>query len=389
MAEPACKWVTTFFNENEQHCVENLTNVERRHLERLLCGKKRKRNAGTSRPIRVRVLQSSLPEEVRITMFNTLRQCATPKYVEWVNKMLRVPYGISFSPHMHRNSAAVAIQRATEVLDAAVAGHAEAKRHVLKLVCQAHSGGTGVAGYALGLEGPPGTGKTHFARNALAPALGRPFVSIALGGASDASYLMGHNFTYEGSKEGRLANALMECRCENPVVHFDEVDKVSGTERGAEIISTLIHLVDPTQNASLRDRYLHSIDLNFSKCTFVFSYNDPSKVSPVLLDRLQRVAMPPPSAEEQRAVVLQHFVPRAQKRLGTDMQLSEGAIAVALRAGGMREVERAVEYLMADAQLSVAMGCKDVLDAAGCVRARDIARATSEAPAPPPPGMYL
>ena len=76
----------------------------------------------------------------------------------------------------------------------------------------------------------------------------------------------------------------MESGCCNPIIYFDEVDKISSTERGADISSTLIHLIDPTTSKTLRDRYFHGIDLDFSRCTFVFSYNDPSKVNPILLD---------------------------------------------------------------------------------------------------------
>ena len=101
----------------------------------------------------------------------------------------------------------------------------------------------------------PPSGKTHFARAALAAALERPMISIPLGGATDVSYLLGSIYVYEGSREGRLAAALVEAKCCNPIIFFDEVDKVSSTDRGAEIISVLIHLVDPTANSAMRDRW--------------------------------------------------------------------------------------------------------------------------------------
>ena len=252
-------------------------------------------------------------------------------------------------------SVADAVRTARARMDETTSGHDEAKREVLKLVCQERCGGAGSGAYSSGWEGPPGTGKTHFVRTGLARALGRPFVSIPLGGATDVSYLLGSLYTYEGAKEGRLAAALMETGCVDPIVYFDEVDKVSQTERGQEIIATLIHLVDPSANTALRDRYFHDIDLDFSKCTFVFSYNDASLVSPVLLDRVRRIGVQPPTPDERERILERHLLPRVQARLNTDVALSEDARDALLAApgdgAGMRGTEKALDAVLAAAQL--------------------------------------
>ena len=275
-------------------------------------------------------------------------------------------------------------------MDARVTGHAAAKAEVLKLVCQAHTpGARNASAYSLGFEGPPGTGKTHFVRHALAPALQRPFVSIPLGGATDVSYLLGSVYTYEGSKEGRLAAAFMETKCCTPVIHLDEVDKISATERGQEIVSVLIHLIDPSANTTLRDRYFHDVDLDFSKCTFVFSYNDPARVNPILLDRIKRVRLEAPTRDERRAILRDHLLPRAQSRLGTRLAVDDGAVELLLdRAeGGMRGTEKDLDHVLATAQL-------DALTLEGgeaCVTAAFARKALGAFPeaAPPPFGMYL
>ena len=298
-------------------------------------------------------LQSRLPESVRMHIFEEL-QGASDKYVAWVRAALRFRSACCTRAHRRRWRAASPRPRdARATLDRAVTDHVRAAE-VLKLVCQAHAGASGAAAYSLGLEGPPGTGKTHFVRHALAPALGRPMVSIPLGGAADISYLLGNMYTYEGSKEGRLAAALVEAGCCDPIIYFDEVDKISGTERGQEIASVLIHLIDPTANSELRDRFFHGIDLDFSRCTFVFSYNDPRAVPPVLLDRIKRVAMPAPSAEERVGIIARHMVPRAQARLNTGLALSDGATAAILAAcqrGGQDARAGARSTMLAAAQL--------------------------------------
>ena len=102
------------------------------------------------------------------------------------------------------------LRRAAHVMNAEIAGQAEAKREVLSVLARWHAGGG--APHAIALEGPPGNGKTSFVKRALAAALRRPLITICLGGASDASYLLGHGYTFEGARCGRLADALAEAR---------------------------------------------------------------------------------------------------------------------------------------------------------------------------------
>ena len=114
----------------------------------------------------------------------------------------------------------------------------------------------------------------------------RPFAFIALGGATDSSTFDGHMITYEGSIWGQIVDILMKCQCMNPVFYFDELDKVSETPKGEEIIGILTHLTDTSQNDSFQDKYFNGVTLDLSRCLFVFSYNDRSKVNPILRDRM-------------------------------------------------------------------------------------------------------
>tara|TARA_B110000046_G_scaffold15883_1_gene15252 strand:+ start:5404 stop:6663 length:1260 start_codon:yes stop_codon:yes gene_type:complete len=386
----------------ERDYVRGMRKRERVALTRVLEPRKRERDGGGPVPLRIRVLQSALPPPLRLAIFNKLQAGACAKYLEWVEKALQLPLDVrapAIDPvHM---PVGTCVARARAALDASITGHAVAKCEVLKLVCQARLGGTCASSYALGLEGPPGTGKTHFVKTAMARALGRPLVTIPLGGATDISYLLGSVYTYEGSKEGRLAAALVETGCSDPIVHFDEVDKISTTDRGQEIVSTLIHLVDPSANAALRDRYLHDIDLDFSRCAFVFTYNDPSRVHPVLLDRIKRVRVDAPTDTERAAIVRDHLVPRARVRLATQLDLAPAAVELLLQRarGGMRGVEKEVDHVLATAQLYDAVQgewhAHDVklLDAQGRVTGAFAASCLGdldEERAPPPPlGMYL
>ena len=392
--------IMPFLSPYEQSYVKGLKRKERSDLARVL----KRPLAASCTPLRVQVLQSDLPDAVKVQIFNELR-APSDKYVTWVKKVIQLPMGRLRHPDFVSLPVREAVARAQSVMDSHISGHSHAKREVLKMVCQMQAGGTCGSAYSIGLEGPPGTGKTYFAKEAIPKALDRKLVTIPLGGATDVSFMLGHIYTYEGAKEGRLAAALMEAKCANPVIFFDEVDKISHTEKGAEIVSTLIHLIDPSANACLRDRYLHGIDLDFSKCTFVFSYNDPTAISPILLDRIKRISMPSPTDEERSAITRTHILPRAQRRLNTHLGVSEEALGVILgrACGGMRGVEKDLDHVLAAAQLCVL--CDDVtlagleegtkvLDAQSLITSEfacGIVASLSESPyasPPPPAGMY-
>ena len=179
------------------------------------------------------------------------------------------------------------------ILDDAVYGHNEAKRQIERIIGQWVNGKQ--SGYCFGFEGPPGVGKTSLAKKGIAKCLldennvARPFSFIAIGGSSNGSILDGHNYTYVGSNWGRIVDILMEKKCMNPIIFIDELDKISNTEQGKEIIGILTHLVDTTQNNCFQDKYFNGIDLDLSKVLFIFSYNDVSLVDRILLGRIHRI----------------------------------------------------------------------------------------------------
>ena len=122
--------------------------------------------------------------------------------------------------------------------------------------------------------------------------------------------------------------------------------------------ATLIHIIDPSASG-IRDRYLHGIDLDFSQCTFVFSYNDPERVSPILLDRIKRVRVTPPTDVERAAIVTQHILPRVNAKLGTTFTLTPGAVtALTAPSGGegLRNTERDVDHVLSTASLARRLG---------------------------------
>ena len=143
----------------------------------------------------------------------------------------------------------------------------------------------------------------------------RPFSFIALGGASNGSTLSGHNYTYVGSTWGKIVDVLMETKCMNPIIFIDELDKISRTEQGKEVIGILTHLVDYTQNKSFQDKYFAGIDIDLSKVLFVFSYNDPSLIDRILLDRIHRVKFNHLTLEDKLVICKKYILPELEDKL--------------------------------------------------------------------------
>ena len=170
-------------------------------------------------------------------------------------------------------------------------------------------------GTAIAIKGPMGTGKTTLVREGISKILQRPFAFIALGGATDSSFLEGHSYTYEGSNWGKIVDILMQSKCMNPVFFFDELDKVSDTPKGEEIIGILTHLTDTSQNSQFHDKYFSELDFDLSKALFIFSYNDESRVNPILKDRMYRIQTQGYETKDKQIITKEYVEPNICKNV--------------------------------------------------------------------------
>tara|TARA_A100001015_G_scaffold311080_1_gene413621 strand:- start:9587 stop:12841 length:3255 start_codon:yes stop_codon:yes gene_type:complete len=214
------------------------------------------------------------------------------------------------------------IHEVRNTLDSAVHGHEKAKIQIERILAQWINGEQ--SGYCFGFEGPPGVGKTSFAKKGLANCLKdndgncRPFSFIAIGGQDNGSTLNGHNYTYVGSEWGKFVDIIMKHKCMNPIIFIDELDKVSKTEHGKEIIGILTHLVDPTQNDVFQDKYFNGIEIDLSKALFIFSYNDASSIDKILLDRIHRIKFEHLTLEDKIVITRKHILPEIYKNMGLE-----------------------------------------------------------------------
>ena len=290
----------------------------------------------TDVPLRFRVLALPVSEYVKTNVIKKVIAIEddsgeTHKLRNWVDAFLRIPFGkqvpLPVTLTDGKEKCSKFMRESRTILDKAVFGMIPAKTQIMQVLSQ-WIANPGAVGNVIALQGPAGVGKTSIARNGIAQALHRPFEFFSLGGASDIANFIGHSYTYEGSMWGRVAESLMHANCMNPVLYFDEVDKISETPHGEEIASMLIHLTDRTQNSQFHDRYFSGIDFDMSQCLFVFSFNNINAINPILRDRMQVINCGGYTEKEKQTILEDYVWPQLLERLKfekTDILLSNEA----------------------------------------------------------------
>ncbi len=232
----------------------------------------------------------------------------------------------------HRADKQRFIQNTRARLDSSIYGQREAKDQIVRIIAQWVNGNQD--GYCLGFEGSPGLGKTSLAKYGISQALidangkARPFGFIALGGSANGSILEGHSYTYVGSTWGRIVDILIQSRCMNPIIFIDELDKISNTESGRELIGILTHLTDRTQNNEFMDKYFAGVKLDLSKVLFIFSYNDYSLLDPILADRIHRVRFENYTISDKVAISRDYLVPRIAAEINMSLPINLDSTAI-------------------------------------------------------------
>jgi hypothetical protein len=211
------------------------------------------------------------------------------------------------------------LDKSRQILDSVIYKQDNAKNEIVRIIGQWINGN--MNGYCFGFEGPPGVGKTTFAKEGLSRCLldngkSRPFSFIQIGGSSNGSTIEGHNYTYLGSKYGKIAEILIDKKCLNPIIYIDELDKVSKTEQGKEIISILTHITDMSQNSEFEDKYFSGIKLDLSKILFIFSYNDSSLIDPILLDRIHTIEFKSYNNDDKINICNKFIIPNICSEIG-------------------------------------------------------------------------
>jgi ATP-dependent Lon protease len=316
------------------------------------------------KPYRITLLESSIPVQFKsaaMKKINSLRYMEPGsgefyKIKNWVDTFMRIPFtnqqNLPITIEDGVDKCHEFMANAQKTLDQAVYGLNDAKMQIMQMLGQLITNPKAI-GTAIAIHGPPGTGKTSLVKEGISKILNRPFAFIALGGATDSSFLEGHGYTYEGSTWGKIVQIIIDSKCMNPVIYFDELDKISDTPKGEEIAGILTHLTDTSQNSQFHDKYFAEINFDLSKCLFIFSYNDESKVNPILKDRMYRIKTKGYASKEKTSIANNYLLPRIREQVkfsNEDIIVSNEVISHIIdnhcnKEDGVRNLKRCLEII--------------------------------------------
>ena len=310
--------------------LQSISEERRKYIEE--CEKQLKERSKLEIPPYYQILELDIPIRSKeiilkyMSSLDNLDESSTEyhKFESFVETCKEVPFGKYITLPKPDNFSHFLMESATTLNDC-IYGHQVPKLEILQYLSQLISNPT-CKGQPLGIYGPPGIGKTTLIQEGLSKVLNRPFFFISLGGCSDSSFLDGHSFTYEGSRTGKIVDILRSAQCMNPIIYFDELDKISDTNKGEEISNLLVHLTDESQNSHFHDKYLHDIDLDLSKAFFVFSFNNIEKVNPILRDRINILHLNDFKKEEKVRIARDYLVPKIRKEFNMNFDNNEFAI---------------------------------------------------------------
>ena len=277
------------------------------------------------------------------------------KLTKWIDGIIQVPFGkyteLPISITSSSSEISSYLSKIENTMNDCIYGQNTAKEKILEFVGKWITN-PNATNEPLAFIGDKGTGKTTLAKDGIAKALGRPFYMVSLGGESDSSSFKGHDYTYEGSGWGKIVDILIRTKCMNPVIFFDELDKISTTREGEEITGMLIHLTDTTQNDTFTDKYFSGIHFDMSKVMFIFSYNEPEKLNPILRDRLTEIKFTSFDKNEKLNISKKFLIKKACENIGlkTENYIFEDSVLFELikyteNEPGVRSLKRIFETI--------------------------------------------
>lgn len=244
----------------------------------------------------------------------------------------------------------ISLEAAEKILNKKHAGLKKPKERIIEFLAAKKFSPALTRSPIICLAGPPGVGKTSLAHS-IAESLGREFVRISLGGVKDEAEIRGHRRTYIGALPGKIIQAMKRARTLNPVILFDEIDKMSSTFQG-DPASALLEVLDPEQNRTFTDHYIEA-EYDLSQVMFIATANHVEGIPYALYDRMEIISLPGYTEEEKKEISQSFLIPKLLKEYGLKTkqfklseQMLEKIIFNYTKESGVRQLERVLAKLM-------------------------------------------
>ena len=296
-----------------------------------------------------RIAKAKIPEELR------------EKLNRENDRLLRTPYGSAEAtvsriwieevldlPWNRRTRDRVDVAAAEKILNDDHDGLEKVKQRILEYLAVKQLN-PALKNQIICLVGPPGTGKTSIA-GSIAKAMKRRFVRVSLGGIHDEADIRGHRKTYVASMPGRVIEAIRRAGSCNPLILFDEIDKLTSDLRG-DPASAMLEVLDPEQNKSFRDHFIE-YPFDLSECFFITTANTTEGIPKPLLDRMEVIELDGYTRTEKLSIAKHHLIPKQLKRHGLTrraMKLTDDAVYEIIDCytseAGVRNLERNIASL--------------------------------------------
>ncbi|MCH1520099.1 MAG: endopeptidase La, partial [SAR324 cluster bacterium] len=256
-------------------------------------------------------------------------------YIDWLLSM----------PWAEKTEDNLDLEKAEKVLDAQHYGLEKVKERIIEYLAVAQQVGK-MKGPIICLVGPPGVGKTSLARS-VAEALGRKFARVSLGGIRDEAEIRGHRRTYIGAMPGKVIQSLRKTKFNNPLLLFDEIDKMSHGVMG-DPAAALLEVLDPEQNHTFMDHYLE-VEFDVSDVLFFCTANVSQNIPPALIDRMEVIRLSGYTELEKENIARKHLLPKQMDENGLTskrIQFQKKSILKIIRnytrEAGVRNLEREI-----------------------------------------------
>ncbi|MBQ9807772.1 MAG: endopeptidase La [Ruminococcus sp.] len=253
----------------------------------------------------------------------------------------------------------MSVEKAESILEKDHYGLKKVKERILEFLA-VHMLNPDIKGQIICLAGPPGIGKTSIAKS-IAKAMGRKYARVSLGGVRDEADIRGHRKTYVGAMPGRIITALQQAGSADPLILFDEIDKLCSDIKG-DPSSAMLEVLDSEQNNAFRDHFIE-VPFDLSKCVFITTANNVSAIPGPLLDRMEVIELPSYTAEEKFHIAKEHLVPKQLKEHGlkaSQLRIADGALRDIIqfytKEAGVRTLERNIASLCRKAAKMIASG---------------------------------